>query len=195
MDKPSAQEGKRCLRAALRRDLQGMDEGALYRSEQALFEAFLALPALTRAKTVLLYYGVGRELQSGSLLPLLWAMGKQVAFPRCLDGQQMEARLVREVAELLPGAFGIPEPTEQCPRIPKAELDLILVPALCCDRTRNRLGQGGGYYDRYLADYAGVSVSLCRATLLQERLPREEFDQPLDCVLTETEIFVPKKMG
>jgi len=192
MHKPSAQEEKHRLRAALRICLREMNQDMLGRSDAALFEAFLALPALARAKSVLLYYGVGREPQSGRLLPLLLAQGKRVAFPRCLEGQQMEARLVWEEAELLPGAFGIPEPTEQCPLIEKAVLDLILVPALCCDRARNRLGQGGGYYDRYLADYEGQTVSLCRDALLQECLPREDFDRPLTFVLTETEILVPR---
>lgn len=195
MDQPSVQEEKRRLRATLRSQLRALDEELLCRSDAALFEAFLALPALVGAKTVLLYYGVGREPQSGRLFSQLLAQGKRLAFPRCLEGQQMEARLVREEAALLPGAFGIPEPTEQCLLIEKAEIDLILVPALCCDRACNRLGQGGGYYDRYLADYAGVTVALCRDALLQERLPRQDFDRPLALVLTETEILVPKGTG
>jgi len=62
---------------------------------------------------------------------------------------------------------------------------LILVPNLCCDRQGYRLGHGGGYYDRYLAGYAGMTVSLCPAQWLQEQLPREEYDLPVRLVLTE----------
>lgn len=69
----------------------------------------------------------------------------------------------------------------------KDTIDLILVPNLCCDRQGYRLGHGGGYYDRYLADYSGMTVALCPAEWLREQLPRDEFDLPVGLVLTETE--------
>ena len=67
---------------------------------------------------------------------------------------------------------------------------LILVPALCYDRLCRRLGQGGGYYDRYLAGYGGATVGLCREGLLQEAVPVEAHDRPVDCVLTERETIL-----
>jgi len=69
------------------------------------------------------------------------------------------------------------------------EIDLILVPALCYDRRRFRLGQGGGYYDRYLANYRGRTVGLCRDLVLQDALPREATDLPVGLVLTESMFF------
>ena len=56
---------------------------------------------------------------------------------------------------------------------------MVLVPAVCYDRSRFRLGQGGGYYDRYLSGYGGATVGLCRDALLLERVPRERHDLPV----------------
>ena len=99
----------------------------------------------------------------------------------------MEARQVPAagVSALRPGAYGIPEPDERCPLVEKGEVDLVLTPNLCCDRLGYRLGHGGGYYDRWLADYTGITVALCPQIWLQETLPRDGFDRPVDVVITE----------
>ena len=79
-----------------------------------------------------------------------------------------------------------PEPLE--PLIPGKD-DLIVVPGLCYDRTGYRLGQGGGYYDRYLARHRGVTLGLCRETLLYGELPREWNDFPMEYVFTEAGVL------
>lgn len=154
-------------------------------SDETLLRRFLALPWTAEADTLLLFYGVGTEPDTGRLLPELWRLGKRVCLPKCLPGRAMESRPVRSGEDLRPGVFGIPEPLDACPAVDKGDIDLILVPALCYDRSCHRLGQGGGYYDRYLADYGGRTVGLCRECLLQDELPVEEHDRGVDLVLTE----------
>ena len=155
------------------------------RSDVVLLQRFLELPWTAEADTLLLFYGVGSEPDTGHLLLELWRQGKRVLLPKCLPGRAMEARLVRGEDDLRPGTFGIPEPLDACPTVDKGEIDLILVPALCYDLSCRRLGQGGGYYDRYLADYGGRTMGLCRERLLQKELPVEEHDRAVDLVLTE----------
>lgn len=150
-----------------------------------LLQRFLELPWAAEANTLLLFYGVGIEPDTGHLLVELWRLGKRVLLPKCLPGRAMEARLVGSGDDLRPGVFGIPEPLDTCPVVDKGEIDLILVPALCYDLSCQRLGQGGGYYDRYLADYGGRTVGLCRERLLREKLPVENHDRAVDLVLTE----------
>ena len=65
------------------------------------------------------------------------------------------------------------------------KFDLILVPGLCFDSKGNRLGQGGGYYDRYLEDFDGNTIGLCREDFFQINLPREPLDAFVRVVLTE----------
>ena len=146
----------------------------------------LALPELKGAETVLLFCGVGTEPDTRPIAEALWAAGKQVLFPKCLPHRRMEARAVRGMEELVPGVFGIPEPGGDCPAVERGKIDMVLVPAVCYDRSRFRLGQGGGYYDRYLSGYGGATVGLCRDALLLERVPRERHDLPVERVLTES---------
>ena len=97
----------------------------------------------------------------------------------------MEAREIKPgLAGLVRGAHGIPEPDETCPVVDREKIDLVLVPNLCCDWQRYRLGHGGGYYDRWLEAYRGVSVALCPSAWMQKSLPRERFDHPVDVVIT-----------
>lgn len=185
MQQDSIKEQKSRLRREIRTSMAELNLMERARSDEALRAAFLALPQLRESQTVFLYYGVGSEVTTRPLLTALFARGKRVLLPRCLPHGQMEARLLRNEAELVPGAYGIPEPSEHCPVVSKEEIALILTPALCCDREGYRLGKGGGYYDRYLSDYAGLSVALCRSVLLQNAIPHEAFDQPVSLVLTE----------
>ena len=98
---------------------------------------------------------------------------------------QMEFRLFISRENLLAGPHGIMEPDRRCPLVPAQAAELILVPALCCDKQGFRLGQGGGFYDRWLSAHSCPSVCLCRQPLLCDALPIEGHDRPVDLVLTE----------
>lgn len=154
-------------------------------SDRLLFRRFLSLPQLENCSSILLYFGVGREPDTARLIDPLIRMGKRLALPRCLPEGQMEARLYRGMSHLSPGAFGIPEPDPDCPVVKAEDLSMILVPGLCFDRRRFRLGHGGGYYDRYLAGFDRLTVALCRDRLLFPSLPTEAHDRPVDLLLTE----------
>lgn len=182
---PSITDHKAALRAQVRRQAAALGAGAREKSDRTLFRRFLALPQVERAETLLLFYGVGVEPATAALLEPLWAMGKTLCLPKCLPRRGMEARVIGPSRPMAPGVFGIPEPGEDCPALEAGKLDLILVPALCYDRARYRLGQGGGYYDRYLSGYEGVTVGLCREALLMDQVPTEPHDQRVELVLTE----------
>ena len=108
----------------------------------------------------------------------------RVALPVVLPHRGMEARQVLDVDQLVPNRYGIPEPDQSCPLVSKGEIAVVLVPHLMCDREGYRLGWGGGYYDRWLADFTGLTVSVCRANRLVDHMPREEFDVPVKLVLS-----------
>lgn len=80
----------------------------------------------------------------------------------------MQFYLYNENTKLIKSKFGILEPVT-APIIYKQNIDLIVVPGLCFDKlSNNRLGFGGGYYDRYLADYEGFTVALATSYQLVE---------------------------
>ena len=151
----------------------------------ALFERFLALPQVEAADTVMVFYGTGREPDTVPLIRALLERGKRVALPVVLPHRGMEARQVLDVDQLIPNRFGIPEPDDSCPAIGKDEIAAALIPHLMVDRDVYRLGWGGGYYDRWLADFPGFTVCVCRPGRLAEHIPREAFDVPVKLVLIE----------
>lgn len=176
---------KAMLRAQFRAVLEDMEEDEKAWSDQALTEQFLAHPEVEKAQTVLLYYGVGTEIDTKPIIEAMLKAGKTVCLPKCLEEKQMQAQVITGFEDLKPDAYNIPAPVESCPVKQREELDLILVPGLCFDSHGSRLGQGGGYYDRYLEDYEGVTIGLCREDFLQAYLPREPLDEWVKYVLTE----------
>lgn len=168
-------------KAVLRRRMGGLQKP----DWTPMLQRFLSLPEVERAQSVMLFYGMKDEPDTRTVMDELLQLGKRVLLPKCMPARQMQARFITKESTLLPGAYGIPEPGEECPPAEKKEIDLILVPNLCCDRRGFRLGHGGGYYDRFLADFSGVSVAICPEEWLAEQLPTEETDIPVDIVLTQ----------
>lgn len=182
-------EQKAQLRRTLRARLTALAEEARCGEDDRLFSAFLSCPEVEQARTVFLFYGAGTEPDTARLIPALLEQGKRIALPRMLPGRQMELRQFCPDLPLVMHPFGILEPGTDAPLLTKADIDLTLVPALCYDRRGFRLGMGGGYYDRWLVDYRGVCVGLCRTQLLQQAVPTEPHDRPVDLVVCPDEII------
>ena len=137
------------------------------------------LAAVESWRTARVVYGFApRDLEPDWLGPDV-PSGKIFAFPRTV-GTAMNFFAARE---LVPGRFGIREPVgDEVPPPP----DLILVPGLAFDRTGNRLGWGGGFYDRWLGSHPGVPrLGIGFSCQVLERLPGEPHDMRVNFVLTE----------
>ena len=184
---------KAALRTQIRARLKTLPLSERQAGDTLLFRRFLSLPQIAAASTLLLYHGMGTEPDTAQLLEPLWALGKRVCLPRCLPGNQMEARLVQRESALVPHPWGMLEPGTDCPPVTPEEIDLVLVPGLAFDRSGGRLGQGGGFYDRWLTGFSGVTAGLCRDLLLLDRVPREAHDRAVDLVVTESGLYGPSQ--
>lgn len=87
------------------------------------------------------------------------------------------------MSELVPGAYGLMEPDETCEIFDPQKIDLILVPGVAFDRLGHRLGQGAGYYDRFLPGMHAARVGICHDFALLEEVPFQEHDIPMDFVM------------
>jgi 5-formyltetrahydrofolate cyclo-ligase len=87
--------------------------------------------------------------------------------------------------------FGMEEPEPNLPVIPSSDVELALVPGLAFDRQGRRLGYGGGYFDRFLRDFTGISVGVIFQALLLDHLPIGEHDVPVKWIVTENGIYHP----
>lgn len=84
--------------------------------------------------------------------------------------------------------LGIPEPTHS-KQSDLTHLDLLFIPLLAADKMGNRIGYGGGFYDRLLKETNARRIGLCLSPLLDEILQRDSWDEPLDIIITPTEIW------
>ena len=179
---------KKALRRRVREQLSALSRSELVRSDDALFEKFLSLPQVEKAQTIFAFGGIpSKEPDTARLIGELIRRGKAVGLPRMLPDHRMEVRRYDPDRPLVTVSFGISEPGEDCPLIAREDIGLVLVPAVCYDRRGYRLGFGGGYYDRWLAGFSGVTVGLCREAVLQEAVPTEAHDARVDLLLTEGE--------
>lgn len=146
------------------------------------------------ADAVLLYMPIRSEVDISSLLTDALASGKTLGLPRCGEKGRMRFHRVGDLSELAAGAYGIPEPAEDAPELSKEHFSprtLIVVPGLAFDLSGYRLGYGGGYYDRFLNGFAGISVGVCYADLIQNELPRGLYDRKVQLIVTERKVILP----
>ncbi len=180
------------LKARLRKSLQskrdGLPEAARVRASIDI--AMQLEGALQAASCIFIFSSFGSEVQTHALIKACLLSNQRVCLPLCGQNGLMRAIEVRDFSALRPGIFGILEPQSGA-EVPKAQIDLALVPGLAFDRFGYRLGYGKGYYDRFLQGFSGRSIGLCYAALLQERLPTAEFDRAVGEIVTEKGILLP----
>ena len=138
------------------------------------------------ARTIAIFAPQPREPD----VELLWMHGdgKDFAYPRVTDGR-LDLFRVASLYELAPGAFGVREPVARIEHAVAPEtLDLILVPGVAFTRAGERLGRGGGFYDRLLASLPAhtCKVGVCFDAQILTELPVEPHDQRVDFLATES---------
>ena len=180
---------KQEARALVKSRLAAADAAQLAVEDRLVAERLLTLPEYQAAGSIFCYVAFGRELASGGIIRQALADGKLVAVPLITGPGLMEARLIKSLDQLQPGIYAIPAPNPDLPAIAKAALELTVTPGLAFDQNRWRLGRGGGYYDRWLADYRGVSVGLARELQILDGLPHEAWDCRVQILLTERRLL------
>lgn len=177
----------------LRRTMRALEAGlsARYKEEssRAIAGHLLAMPEYQEAGTVFCFVGTDREIDTRPILEDALAAGKRLCVPLCVGKGLMELRQVTDLRQLVPGAYGILEPPADSPLVSVDEVDFAVLPCLTCNHLGQRLGRGGGYYDRFLSHYRGGTVLLCREKLIREEIPLEPHDYPVPWVLTERGLY------
>lgn len=123
-------------------------------------------------------------------LDRLWSPGadgsdqRELCYPR-IAGRDLEVRAVTSRSQLRPAAFGLLEPdSNRTTIVDPATIDLVIVPGLAFTRDGDRLGRGGGYYDRFLAGLPPLvaTVALAFACQMRDHLPMEAHDRRVQSV-------------
>ncbi len=180
-------EDKAKLRQGLLAQRQALSPAVWAHASELLCAQVAATAEFQAAQRILAYFSHRQEPD----LSYLWrsppGSTKQWGFPRCV-GLNLHWFLWRSPEPLMAGKFGILEPSPEAIAIAPETADLILVPAVACDRQGNRLGYGGGYYDRFLSQphLAKIpTIGIVFEFAQVKALPREPWDRQLHGVSTE----------
>lgn len=185
-----AETGKCALRAQLLRARNEMPQAEREIADKQIVSSVLSLSCFKNTTTVLLYAPVGTEIDVSPLMREAWQRGIPVGLPVC-DRATKTIAFLRALPNipLVDGAFGIPVPPETAERIEPNEKTVCILPALAYDRNRVRLGYGGGYYDRFLADFCGISVGVAYEKTVLDSVCAEPHDRAVLILVTERGIY------
>lgn len=183
---PKAAEMKAYLRKKIRAERK--KHPAAPEESAGIAKNILELPAYKNASSVFCYMAAGGEADVSAIINDALENGKRVLLPHSLEGGIMEPVEFRKGDKLVPRKYGIMEPEVLRPAVP-GDIDLAVIPGLACTPEGVRLGQGGGYYDRFLAEFRGTWAMACPERFVYESLPREEHDMPVPLIITESRVM------
>lgn len=187
-----AKEEKKAFRQEIKNRWKALEETYLQEASKTICDAIRQLPEYQQAKTVFCFVSMERELNTSTLLDGILADGKTLVVPRVLAMGKMALHPITSLDTLKKSRFGIPEPAEDPPTVSPQDVDFTVVPCLSATLAGARLGRGGGFYDRFLADYTGNTALVCFHQLLSESVPMDSWDVQLPVVVTEKGIWRAK---
>jgi len=169
-------------KANLRRQVRGACPGEEVRRQEsaALCRHVLSWPVYRAAACVGGYIPLRHE---ADITPVLWdalRAGKTVVLPRIEAEHGLTFRRVGSLEELVPGPYGLAEPSTDAPSVPVDAMDLLITPLEAVTRTGMRLGKGGGYYDRLLAEHDVMTLGAALSWQWVDIMPADPWDKPLD---------------
>lgn len=183
------------LRQQLRAKRRNLPESIKLAASQRLIQQAANFQPLQTVNSIALFISMDEELNTRPLIEWLWQNGKQVYLPRIHPFAEGELIFQRYTAQtpLIRHKFGIWEPIADVTQItPRSALEMIFVPLVGFDARGERLGMGGGYYDRTLQGWTETSllpVGIAYDCQFVAEIPREAWDIPLAAVLTPTQTW------
>ena len=187
---------KQALRAEMTARVKNLSPTYCREADAAICRWVIQSAQYREAETIFCYVGTAREIDTMALLRSALRDGKVLAVPLCLPEKGlMEARRIEGLGDLVSGRYGILAPKLSCPAAAPEDVDLVIVPCCTGNARGQRLGYGGGYYDRYLARTRCPAMLLCRHQLEREDIPMEPHDVRMDYFVTERGIVDCKAEG
>ena len=177
---------KAVLRKSIAEHLHRVTPETRRTASEFIVQSLVSLPEFVAAETVLLFASLPREPD----VELLWkrseSHGKRLVYPR-VEGSELGLYEALTPKELAPGRWGLREPVAVPERrIFPVEIDFATVPGVAFTPSGERLGRGGGYYDRLLATATkAFKVGVCFDFQVLSQLPIESHDIVVDRVVTE----------
>lgn len=157
-------------------------------------EKLFDLPSIQEGKTIALTISKFPEVDTYSIIEELWAKGKKIVAPVCNHATRgMIFYELTSFNHLRKAGLGLLEPDpNESRQVLVNDIDCCIVPGIVFDKKGYRIGYGGGYYDRFLTEYKGITISLLFEHQLIDKVPAESHDLPVDILVTNNHIIFTK---
>jgi 5-formyltetrahydrofolate cyclo-ligase len=134
------------------------------------------------------------EVDTYQIIRKAWESGKEVVVPKCHPKEKsLSFHKITQFSQLESVFYGLFEPImDQTIEVRQDDIDLLVVPGLAYTKDGYRLGFGGGYYDRYLQQYQGKTISLAFHFQVMPLIPIEGHDIPVSILITNEEVIKTK---
>lgn len=179
------------IRADVLEKRDGLSDKEIEQKSRLIFEKLINTKEYKNSENILVYASMGSEVRTDEIILDALANGKKVFCPKVTDKKAGTMVFIRisAIEDLKEGYFYIREPKldENSEIMGKSEKTLVIMPGVAFDKNKNRIGYGGGFYDRYLSghpDYA--TVALCfEEQIITDSIEPEVTDVAPDYLLTD----------
>lgn len=183
----------------------GLTAEEIKEKSRAIFEKLIDIKEYKEADNILVYASMRSEVITDDIILDSLSQGKRVFCPKVTDRDAGEMKFIRiySLEDLKEGYFGIPEPglDEDSEIAYGSDRDmeesvLAVIPGVAFDKSLNRIGYSGGFYDRFLAgrsDLKTVALGF-ECQICDTVLPAEPFDIKPDMIISEEEILIGREL-
>lgn len=193
---------KEKLRQEIIHERDKLTQEEVIKKSKIIGEKLFSLKEFIQAKTILFYASFRNEVETRPLIEKSLSLGKQVVLPRVnKEKKELDLYEIHNLEELIPGIWNIPEPDpKKAKSVTLKEIDTVIVPGVIFDEKGNRIGYGGGYYDRLLSEFFQTQkhkntktqktfIGLCFDFQVKKSIPQEISDLKINFLLTEKRSF------
>lgn len=168
----------------IRKQIKGLKSGISQQEKQdeanLVFEKIESLEEFKNSTNIFLYWSLEDELPTHRFIEK-WSAYKQIILPS-VSGENMILKKYTETKDLKTGKLGISEPAIET--YYDGKIDLVIVPGIAFDKSKNRLGRGKGFYDRYFNHNEVYKIGICFDFQLLNTIPATFLDVKMDIVIT-----------
>lgn len=186
---------KNLIRKEIKIKRDNLDKAKKKDIDKRIRDKFLNSDAFNKSKFIFIYVNMDSEIDTLNIINEAIQKGKRVAVPKVFPIlKEMKALEIKSLLDLNEsGAFGILEPKFSNNDVSHV-VDLVILPGLAFDEDGNRIGYGGGFYDKFLSKYKDLKkIALCYEFQILKNICKEEFDQKVDEIITEKRMIKIKK--
>ena len=162
-----------------------MDQSSIKENSKKIIENLLETDLYKNSQTIFVYLSKNKEVDTRDFIKTAISDGKKIYVPKIIDHKMLAAKLYN-LGDLETGAFDIP--TSKKLEFIKNP-DLTICPGLTFDDEKNRLGYGGGFYDKFLGENDTTKVGLMISDFRSIKIPDDPWDIKMDYIITEDKIF------